>query len=197
MDGFAYYLHSGNQEFKATIEAFTYPEEFLECEGVLAAPNGLFVTNQSKRSFGLSYRTLVGDPVDGTDLGYKLHLIYNALASPADVSRNTLSDRVEPIAFSWEVTTKAPRFVGYKPTSYFVVDSRRTPTELMTRIEEILYGTEVAEPRLPSVEELIFMFQEYESESFDAGTLTEQYFAIIDAGDISEAYETTIDGGVP
>lgn len=197
LDGFAYYIHTGNQEYRATVEAYTYPDQFLECEGIISGENGLFVTNQARRSFGLCYRTMVGNEVEGLNLGYRINLVYNAIVDPSEKERSSISNQLEPLTFSWDIVTKTPRFIGFKPTSHFIIDSRKTPDALLSDIEDILYGTDTTEPRLPSIEELMFMFLEYESESFDAGTLTEQYFATIDAGEVTDPYTTTIDGGVP
>src|SRR5690606_35515536 len=103
------------EEFGATIEAFTYPEEFAQCDGTAAPAAGVYVGQQPRRTFGLSYRTQVGNDIDGTDHGYKLHLIYGALAAPSEKAYNTINDSPEAITFSWELTTTAVEVPGLKP----------------------------------------------------------------------------------
>lgn len=134
--------------------------------------------------------------IKGVDLGYKIHLVYNALAAPTSRPNNTMTDSVEPFNFSWSLTTKPPSFAGYKPTAHMVIDSRDTPSELLAQIEDILYGG-VGSARLPSVVELIFMFNSYQSSSFDAGYLTEDYFNGFDAGHVTDPQTDLISGGTP
>jgi len=197
IDGIKYLNHVSLEEFKATIEAFTYPEEFSWCDGTHHVGNGLYVTQQQKRSFGLTYRTGVGNDTEGINHGYKIHIVYNATASPTERANTTISDQPEPFNFSWEITTKAPDFKGFKPTAHFVIDSRKTPERLIRAIEDILYGSPTSMPRLPHVDELLFMFDEFELMIYDAGYLVEQYFAFIDAGEIPEPYSETLDAGGP
>jgi hypothetical protein len=197
VDGIKYLNHVALEEFKATIQAFTYPEEFSSCDGTHHVDNGLFVTQQRKRSFGLSYRTRVGNDTEGVNHAYKLHIVYNATASPTDRANQTLGGEVEPDNFSWEITTKPPDFKGWKPTAHFVIDSRKTPEILLSNIEDILYGSYKGPARLPEVDELLFLFSEFEENVYDAGTLVEEYFATIDAGVIPEAQTETLDGGGP
>lgn len=198
VDGIKYLHLVGNEEFTATIEAFTYPDEFGVCDGTAPVGNGLFATNQRRSSFGLCYRSKIGNDVDGTEYAYKLHLVYNALAAPSDKAHTTMGDTVEPSNFSWKVTTKPPSFVGFKPTAHLVIDSRETPSDLLKQIEDILYGTTVSAARLPSIPEFIFLFQEYQASVFDAGLLTEEYFTTFDRGPTPTTPQTsTIDGGTP
>lgn len=189
IDGIKYLNQVSGEDFQATLEAFTYPEEFSLCDGTAPVKNGLFATQQSKKSFGLSYRTKVGNDVAGIEYGYKIHLVYNAIASPTDRPNNTLTDSIEPFNFSWDIFTKPPTFTGYKPTAHFIIDFRNTPSELMQQIEDILYGHTDATPRLPSVEELISIFESHESGVIDAGYLTEEYYTTLDSG--------VLDGGGP
>lgn len=197
VDGQRYLNVASIEEFEATIEAYTYPDEFGVCDGTVQIKNGLFATQQRRKSFGLSYRTKIGNDVDGIDHGYKLHLIYDALASPTERSNHTMSDSIDPFNFSWHVVARPPVISGIRPTSHFIIDSRDTPLDLIDRITNILYGTSNTVPRLPSILELMFIFNEYQASVFDAGHLTEQYFAAFDSGVLSELQTSTIDGGTP
>lgn len=145
------------EEFGATIEAFTYPEEFGQCDGTAAPVSGLLVGQQARRSFGLSYRTLVGNDIDGTDHGYKIHLIWGAMAAPSEKAYNTINDSPEAITFSWEMTTTPVEVVGFplKPTATITVDSTKFTPVQMQALETVLYGTAEEEPRLPLPGEVI------------------------------------------
>lgn len=198
IDGIKYHQLLSSEEFVATIEAFTYPDEFAVCDGTRAAGNGLFMTQQRRKSFGLSFRSKVGNDVRGLDHGYKIHLIYNALAAPSSRQRNSLGENVEPMTFSWNITTKPPSFVGFKPTAHVVIDSVETPNDLMEDVTNILYGYDGVPARLPSVTELIAIFNSYQSSSFDAGYLVDPYFNEFDAGITPDDPETDlISGGIP
>jgi hypothetical protein len=197
VDGIKYLNVAAAEEFEATVEAYTYPDEFGVCDGTAPVKNGLFATQQPKKSFGLSYRTKIGNDVDGADHAYKIHLVYKAMAAPSDRQHHSMSDSIDPFNFSWKIVTKPPTFIGYKPTAHFVIDSREVPSDLMNQISDILYGTADTAPRLPSVPELLFIFTEYEASVFDAGFLTEEYFTTFDAGIIPAAQTSTIDGGMP
>jgi hypothetical protein len=128
------------------------------CEGTNAAYAGLLITQQPRRPFGFSYRTKIGNDLDGLDHGYKIHLVYNALASPSERAYATISDTAEAPTRSWAITTLAPKIHGYRPTAHFVIDSRTTPPLVMTNVEDILYGTEAAPPDMPTVTELMTLF---------------------------------------
>lgn len=199
IDGIKYLNYVALEEFKATIEAFTYPDEFMLCDGTAVLGQGLFVTQQPKRPFGLTYRTRIGNDVSGVDYAYKIHIVYNATALPTDRANVSISEQIEPSSFSWEIVTKPISTVGYlyKPSAHFVVDTRHTPEPLLRQIEDILYGCKTNDPRLPSVEELIFLFGDFEEHVYDAGTLIEQYFNFIDAGVIPSSQTATIDSGGP
>lgn len=150
------------EEFGATIEAFTYPEEFGVHDGTAMPAPGVFLGQQARKPFGLSYRTLVGNDVDGLEHGYKLHLIYGALAAPSEKAYTTVNDSPEAITFSWEVTTTAVEVgtvgaVRYKPAASLTVDSREVTPAALTALEAILYGSEAEEPRLPLPAEVIQM----------------------------------------
>ncbi|MDB5716248.1 MAG: hypothetical protein JWO15_3645 [Sphingomonadales bacterium] len=197
IDGVKYLNEPSSEEFQATLEAFTYPDEFLECDGTMSVVNGLSATQQKRKSFGLSYRTQVGNDVDGTDHGYKIHLVYNALAAPSSVAHAAIGDSVSPDNFSWQITTKPLPVPGFKRTSHFVIDSRETPKTVLTRIEEILYGSTAEGARLPTIPELVYVFNAYTASLFDAGLLGEPYYATFDEGLIATVPSNTIDGGVP
>jgi hypothetical protein len=122
IDGIKYLQLLAGEEFTATIDAFTYPDEFASCDGTRSVGNGLFVTQQPRKGFSLSYRSQVGNDVDGISHGYKIHVVYNALAAPSARQRNSLSDSIAPLNFSWQISTKPPRFAGYKPTAHLVID---------------------------------------------------------------------------
>jgi hypothetical protein len=147
------------EEFGATIEAFTYPDEFGQCDGTAAAAPGVLVGQQSRKSFGLAYRTRIGNDLDGTDHGYKLHLIYGALAAPSEKAYGTINDSPEAITFSWEVTTSpvaAPD--PLKPTSSITIDSTEVDPADLTALEDILFGTVGDDPRLPLPAEVVAIF---------------------------------------
>jgi hypothetical protein len=158
IDGFKYANVAANEEFEATIEAYSSPPEFSVCDGIAAISNGLFVTQQPRKSFGLCYRTMLGNDVDGSDHAYKLHMIYNALAAPSSKDNNSVSDSVSPVTFSWAITTLPPMLSSRKPTAHLVVDSRFTPSVLLMDLEDMLYGSDSSVPYLPDPTELMAMF---------------------------------------
>lgn len=147
------------EEFGATVEAYTYPEEFGQFDGTSAPVVGLYVGQQARRAFGLSYRTRLGNDVDGSDYGYKLHLIYNATAAPSEKAYATINDSPEAITFSWELTT-TPVFAGddLKPTAQLTIDSTKVDADTLAQLEVALYGAVGTDPRLPLPEEVISMF---------------------------------------
>ena len=143
------------EEFNGTIEAYTYPEEFEECNGCIAVAPGVYVTQQKRKGFGLSYRTGIGNDVVGTKYGYKLHLVYNALAAPSEKENTTVNDDPEAATLSWEFSTTAVDITGYDPTAHMVIDSTKVDPEKLKALEDILYGTEEAESRLPLPDEVV------------------------------------------
>ena len=154
-----------NEEFGCTIEAYTYPDEFAECDGSAALAAGVMIGQQKRKIFGLSYRTAFGNDVDGTDHGYKLHLVYGCLATPSEKAYATINDSPEAITFSWEVTTTPVSVTGFKPTSQITIDSTKVKPEKLTALEEILYGKDgepetATEPRLPLPDEIAALFSE-------------------------------------
>lgn len=147
------------EEFGATIEAYTYPDEFALCDGSAEPVQGVRLGQQSRQSFGLSYRTIEGNDTDGNSHGYKLHLIYGATASPSEKAYQTINDSPEAIAFSWEVTTIPVNVTGYKPTASITIDSTKftetTAREKLTALEDALYGGDQATARLPLPDEVL------------------------------------------
>src|SRR5574344_1987350 len=129
------------EEFGATIEAYTYPTEFEECDGSASVAPGVTIGQQSRKPFGLCYRTVLGNDVDGNDYGYKLHLIYGCQAQPSEKAFATINDSPEAITFSWEVKTTPVSVTGAKPTATLTIDSTKTTPEKMAALEAILYGT--------------------------------------------------------
>jgi hypothetical protein len=149
------------EEFGGTIEAFTYPEEFAQCDGTVLAVPGLAVGQQGRKSFGMSYRTRVGNDIDGTEAGYKLHLLYGCQAAPSEKAYATINDSPEAISFSWEFTSTPHPVTNLKPTSLIVVDSTLVDPADLTALELVLYGTATptpAEPKLPTPDEVLALF---------------------------------------
>lgn len=153
-DDIKYVNLMSNEEFGATIEAYTYPDEFAECDGSASIATGVFVGQQKRKTFGLSYRTVVGNDVDTNDHGYKLHLIYGALAAPSEKAYATINDSPEAITFSWEVTTTPVEVTGLKPTACVTIDSTKCDEAKLKELEAILYGSETEEARLPLPDEV-------------------------------------------
>ena len=142
------------EEFGATIEAYTYPDEFAECDGSAEIAPGVTIGQQARKTFGMSYKTTFGNDVDGNEHGYKLHLIYGALASPSEKAYNTINDSPEAITFSWEVTTTPVAVKGLKPTASLTIDSTKVDKTKLAALEAILYGGEAEEARLPLPDEI-------------------------------------------
>ena len=147
------------EEFGATIEAYTYPDEFMECDGSAQVVAGVNIGQQARKSFGISYRTRVGNDVAGDNLGYKIHVIYNCQAAPSGKTYSTVNESPEAITFSWEVTTTPVPVEGYRPTATIVFDSTKLDAEKMAAVENALYGSGTAEATLPSIEELLALVQ--------------------------------------
>lgn len=143
------------EEFGATIEAFTYPDEFMQCDGTAAPVAGVYVGQQTRKTFGLSYRTKIGNDLDGVDHGYKLHLIYGALAAPTEKAFSTINDSPEALTFSWEVTTSPVSVEGLKPTAQLTVDSTKVDAAQLAALEAILYGADATAARLPLPDEVV------------------------------------------
>ena len=143
------------EEFGATIEAYTYPQEFEVCDGSAELAEGIVIGQQARKSFGLCYKTVVGNDVKGNDLGYKIHLIYGCKAAPSEKAYQTINDSPEAITFSWEVTTTPVNVDGFKPTSTLVIDSTKVAEEKLALIEAKLFGSESEEASLPLPDEIV------------------------------------------
>lgn len=142
------------EEFKATVEAYTYPDEFAECDGSGSLVEGVTIGQQDRKTFGLSYRTSLGNDVKGNEYGYKLHIVYGCLAASSEKAYATVNDSPEAITFSWEVSTTPVNVTGFKPTASLVLDSVKLGAAKMKAIEDVLYGSSAAEARLPLPDEI-------------------------------------------
>ena len=143
-----------NEEFGATIEAYTYPDEFAECDGSAELATGVMIGQQKRKIFGLCYRTTIGNDVEGNDYGYKLHLVYGCLAAPSEKGYSTINDNPDAITFSWEVSTTPVNVEGFKPTSQITIDSTKADPTKLAALEAVLYGAEAAEAKLPLPDEV-------------------------------------------
>lgn len=148
------------EEFAATIEAFTYPEEFGECDGSATLVAGVTIGQQKRKSFGMSYVTTIGNDVEGNSHGYKIHIIYGATAAPSEKAYNTINDSPEAITFSWEITTTPVSVKDFEPTASITIDSTKVNAEKLAALEAVLYGTEDQEPRLPLPDEIATLLAE-------------------------------------
>ena len=145
------------EEFKATIEAYTYPDEFAACNGEASLEQGVSIGQQKRSQFGLSYQTKIGNDVD-SDLGYKIHLVYGALAAPSEKAYATVNDSPEAITFSWEISTTPVEVPGFKPTASLVIDSTKVDPTKLAEFEKKLYGDETTEATLPLPSEVAALF---------------------------------------
>lgn len=149
-----------NEEFGFTIGAYTYPDEFAECDGSAELAPGVGIGQQPRKAFGLSYRTIIGNDTKGSDYGYKLHLVYGAKASPSERSYASVNDSPEALELSWECTTTPVPVTGHKPSAHIEIDSTKIDGKKLTKIEEMLYGKDGetgtgTEPKLPLPDEII------------------------------------------
>lgn len=152
------------EEFAATIEAYTYPDEFAECDGSASIVAGVTIGQQARKMFGFSYKTKIGNDTVGDSLGYKIHVVYNCQAAPSGKTYGTINESPEAITMSWEVTTTPVVVEGYKPTATLVIDSTKVKPATLKAVEDKLYGTEEAESALPSLSELIALIKQSESQ---------------------------------
>lgn len=162
-DNIPYVTLYSTEEFSATIEAFTYPDEFAECDGSAEAEVGVFVGQQTRKPFGFSYRSLIGNDTQGQDFGYKIYLIYNAMAAPSEKAHATVNDSPEATGLSWEITT-TPVNVGvidgkeFKPTAFLTIDSSKVDPTKLAAFEDIIYGADATPARLPLPAEVVAHF---------------------------------------
>ena len=147
-DDIKYVVFYSNEEFGATVEAYTYPEEFEQCDGSASLGAGVTVGQQARRSFGLVYKTAVGNDIQGQDFGYKIHIIYGCKAAPSEKAFATVNDSPEAVTFSWEISTVPVNVEGLKPTATVVIDSTKCDAEHLAAIEAKLFGTETEESTL-------------------------------------------------
>ena len=153
-DDIKYLNLMSTEEFGATIEAYTYPDEFAECDGSASLVEGVSIGQQKRNTFGLCYRTVLGNDTENNEYGYKLHIIYGAMAAPSEKAYSTINDSPEAITFSWEVTTTPVNVTGHKPTASVCIDSTKVDATKLAALEAILYGTEAEEARLPLPDEI-------------------------------------------
>lgn len=158
-DNIKYISLRAAEEFGGTIEAYTYPDEFAECDGSAMVAPGVYAGQQNRAMFGLSYRTVVGNDTDLNEHGYKLHLVYGATCSPSEKSYSTINDSPEAITFSWEFSTTPVPVKGFKPTANIVVDSTKVDATKLEALKDILYGTDQNEAYLPTPDEVITLLK--------------------------------------
>ncbi len=153
-DGIKYANMRSAEDMKATVEAYTYPEEFEQCDGTASIADGITIGQQTRATFAMCYRTLVGNDVAGTEKGYKIHIIYGATVSPSQKQYQTVNDSPEAITFSWELSTTPVSVTGFKTTALVVIDSTKVSAEVLKKIEDKLYGTEAEEPTVLMPDEI-------------------------------------------
>ena len=153
-DGKKYFDYVSPREYAASLKAFTYPDQFLEYDGIATTTNSVMLDNQVRKSFGLSYRTQVANDLNEL-AGYKLHVLYGCTAVPSDIEYATLGDSLDPIEFEWNLTARPQAVTGYRPTAHVIIDSTKVASDVLAAIEVILYGSLSTSPRLPTINELI------------------------------------------
>ena len=154
-DDIKYLNLMSNEEFGATIEAYMSPEEFDQCDGTASLATGVSIGQQKRKTFGMAYKTTIGNDVDGNDYGYKIHLIYGALAAPSEKAYSTINDSPEAMTLSWEVSTTPVIVDGFKPTATVVIDSTKVDKKKLATLEDILFGSAEKEARLPLPDEIV------------------------------------------
>ena len=159
------------EDFGASIEAYSYPAEFAQCDGTVCVIPGLYLGQQTRKTFGLSYRTLIGNDINGTEYGYKILLIYGAMASPSDRGYQTVNDSPEAISFSWNITTTPTDVPDFKPTAHLAIDSTQISAELLALLEDLIWGKDevegtpliepedAIEPMLPSPAAILYLIE--------------------------------------
>jgi len=169
-------------DFRGTIRAITYPDEFLEHEGSYEDQTGFFIMNQPPKKFSMAYRTQIGDDLSGSNSGYKIHILYNLTANPSNKSYESLGSNVDPTLFEWEVSSVPEDIHGYRPASHVVFNSRSMDPFLLKDIEDILYGTEDNDPYLPSLQSLATFIRKWNR------------LIVIDNGDGTWTATSNVDG---
>ena len=158
-DNIKYLNLIGNEDFNPTINAFTYPDAFAECDGSKEIMPGIFIASQDRQEFGFSYRTKVGNDVDGENYAYKVHLCYGLRAEPSDRTYETINDSPEAMELSWDCTSTPVPVTGAKPTAHLYFQSNLVPAAFLSALEDIIYGTEEADPRLPLPDEIVELYK--------------------------------------
>ena len=183
------------EDFKATVEAYTYPDEFAECDGSaeLVAGKGVYIDQQPRKPFCLAYRTKIGNDLT-PDAGYKIHIIYNALAAPSERSYETINDSPEAMTFSWELSTTPVEVAGMKPTAHLVLDSTKVPADKLALIEDALFGSENGDPHVLMPSEIIAILNGATPEQLDTPTLAkndsdEELTITVDAASHAESFD--------
>ena len=159
-DNIKYLALTSAEEFGATVEAYTYPDKFAECDGSAEVADGVMIGQQDRKAFGMAYKTIVGNDTEKNAHGYKLHMIYGATAAPSEKGYSTVNDSPEPITLSWELSTTPVEVTGYKPTATLVIDSTKANSEKLKALEDILFGSDETEARLPMPNEVISLMKE-------------------------------------
>ncbi|WP_347224109.1 hypothetical protein [Bacteroides congonensis] len=159
-DNIKYLALTSAEEFGATVEAYTYPDKFAECDGSAEVADGVMIGQQDRKAFGMAYKTIVGNDTEKNAHGYKLHMIYGATAAPSEKGYSTVNDSSEPITLSWELSTTPVEVTGYKPTATLVIDSTKANSEKLKALEDILFGSDETEARLPMPNEVISLMKE-------------------------------------
>ena len=159
-DNIKYLALTSAEEFGATVEAYTYPDEFAECDGSAEVADGVMIGQQDRKAFGMAYKTIVGNDTEKNAHGYKLHMMYGATAAPSEKGYSTVNDSPEPITLSWELSTTPVEVTGYKPTATLVIDSTKANSEKLKALEDILFGSDETEARLPMPNEVISLMKE-------------------------------------
>jgi hypothetical protein len=158
-DNIKYLNLISNEDFGCTIEAYTYPDEFAQCDGSAEIATGVIIGQQKRKTFGFSYRTKIGSDTDGNDHGYKIHIVYGCTAAPTEKSYATINDSPEAITFSWEITTIPIEVTGFKPTACIVIDSTKVNNDTkMKALTDLLWGSTSNDPTLPTIAQLLEIF---------------------------------------
>lgn len=174
-DNIKYLNLISNEEFGCTIEAYTYPDEFAQCDGSASIATGVVIGQQKRKMFGFSYQTKVGNDTDGNDHGYKIHIVYGCMAAPTEKGYATINDSPEAITFSWEVTTTPIEVTGYKPTACITIDSTKVNDDTkMTALKTLLYGSTTAPATMPTIAQLLTIFGTTQNGGGDSTVVTGQ-----------------------